>query len=372
MHQGFWKTLPRPIIGLSPMDGVTNAPFRQLVAEYGPADVSVTEFVPVEGLMHKAVRLLRDFVYCEQERPVVAQIYGSDPKGYYAVAHLLCALGFDGIDINMGCPAKKVEQRGCGAGLIRTPDVAKQLVRETQRGVRDWTNGQTPIEAGLPPKVWNYAQQAFAPEIAAANAERRAIPVTVKTRIGYAENTVCEWVQHLLEVEPVVITLHGRTLKQMYKGSADWDAIAAAAEIIHQTDTLVLGNGDLLTAQDVQDRIAHSNVDGVLIGRGCMGNPWLFRCAAALHGQRDMAAVSASTSFSPQDARHAFVRHAELQEAFIEGKGFTQLRRFVKPYTLGLSDAVELRNQLYHVENTDQLRACLDKYWQAHEGIVCS
>jgi tRNA-dihydrouridine synthase len=107
-------------------------------------------------------------------------------------------------------------------------------------------------------------------------AERRTIPVTVNTRIGYSENIITDWVKHLLEAEPVAISIHGRTLKQMYKGDADWDAIAAAADIIHQTPTLVLGNGDIKSAADAARKIAASGVDGVLIGRAAYGNPWIF------------------------------------------------------------------------------------------------
>ncbi|PIR20403.1 MAG: hypothetical protein COV45_06420 [Deltaproteobacteria bacterium CG11_big_fil_rev_8_21_14_0_20_47_16] len=266
----FWHTLRRPIIGLSPMDGVTDAPFRYVTAKHGRPDVMFTEFVPVEAVTHNAVKVMTDFLYSEIERPVVAQIYGAEPESFYKVTHVVCELGFDGVDINMGCPAKSVVHGGCGAGLIRTPDRAKAIIRATQQAVKDWSEGSTLERVGIPKDIIKWVRER--PRASA----RKQIPVTVKTRIGYSENTITDWVKHLLETEPVVISIHGRTLKQMYKGEADWDAIAAAAEIIHQTPTLVLGNGDVKSAADATQKIRASGVDGVLIGRAAYGNPWIF------------------------------------------------------------------------------------------------
>ncbi len=353
--RGFWDNLPRPIFGLAPMDGVTNAPFRLLTARVGRPAVTFTEFVPTAGLMHGAVKLLTDFQYDPAERPVVAQIYGNDPKECYAIAHLVCELGFDGLDINMGCPAKNVAARGAGAGLIRTPDVANAMIREARRGIRDWCDGQTLHQVGVPNTVLRAVGEANARAGRTVRSERQPIPVTVKTRIGFDTCTITEWVRHLLEAEPVVIAIHGRTLKQMYKGAADWDAIAAAAEIIHQTSTLVLGNGDVHDLTMARQRIATSSVDGVLLGRAVMGNPWAFQ----------------GTVPSPREMLDTFVMHAELVEQLCPPHAFSQLFRFVKPYTAGFQNAVDVRKQIYHVTSSQQLRAALQPlYQQLDEGIA--
>ena len=345
--QGFWATLPRPIIGLSPMDGVTNAPFRLITARVGRPDVMFTEFVPVEGLMHKAIRLLRDFDYDEIERPIVAQIYGNTPSDCYAIAHLMCEMGFDGIDINMGCPAKKVAQRGAGAGLIRTPDVAKAMIRAVQRGVHDWCDGQSPLAAGVPAAVVTASR-------VARRATRDVIPVSVKTRIGYDAIVIEDWVQHLLECEPAVISIHGRTLKQMYRGAADWDAIARAAEIIHRTKTLVLGNGDLETPEQITARICETGVDGVLIGRAVIGNPWIFQ------ETRDARRET-------RDVLHTLIAHAHAMEQWNDGAAFTHFFRLVKPYTSGLANAAALRTALYAAKTAAQVEAAVGEYYSTRD-----
>src|SRR5919108_2544303 len=130
----FWHTLPQPIIGLSPMDGVTDAAFRYIVARHGEPDVQCTEFVSVEEIRRGTASAWRQLRFVESERPILAQIYGADPDGFYQVAHVLCALGFDGIDINMGCPAKSVSARGCGAALIKDLPLARAIIRAVQAG----------------------------------------------------------------------------------------------------------------------------------------------------------------------------------------------------------------------------------------------
>lgn len=363
----FWQHLPRPIVGLAPMDGVTNAPYRYMTARYGPPDVSITEFVPVDGLMHNAVSLLRDFIYDPLERPVVAQVYGNNPQWFYTVAHLVGELGFDGIDINMGCPAKKVEQRGAGAGLIRTPDVAQAIVRATKQGVRDWVNGQTPESAGLPCKVIAAVStlQTQYPHMRAA--ARRSLPVSVKTRIGYDTIVVGEWIATLLEVQPAVISVHGRTLKQMYRGEADWNAIAQAANLARGTGTLLLGNGDLATPAHMVQRIRETGVAGVLVGRASMGNPRLFaRDTAIRHAVQHGTALPAWGPPSFTEMARVMIEHAETVERYFpHEKAFSQFFRLVKPYLHGFPDATDLRAQLYHAPSAAAVRQVLIEWCRA-------
>ena len=200
MDSGFWNNLKKPIIGLAPMDGVTDASFRYMVCKHSKPSVVMTEFTNVEGLARGATVMLRAFVYSEIERPVVAQIYGVEVDSYYKSAVMLCAMGFDGIDINMGCPANKVAKRGSGAGLIQTPELAKEIIRSCKKAVKDWGEGISLMEAGVHPDIL---------EVVNVVGERKVIPVSVKTRVGYDQDIVQEWVKHLMEEQPATISMHG-------------------------------------------------------------------------------------------------------------------------------------------------------------------
>ncbi|MCK5616677.1 tRNA-dihydrouridine synthase family protein, partial [Candidatus Pacearchaeota archaeon] len=210
MGKGFWSKLQKPIIGLSPMDGVTDAAFRYMSAKYGKPDVTYTEFVNVEGLARGAVSMLDHFIYSKIERPIIAQIYGIECESFYKVALMCCYLGFDGIDINMGCPANKVARRNSGAGLIRVPDQAKKIIRTVKQATKDWAEGITLEKAELRPKLINALK-----EMSPKTGPRKELPVSVKTRMGVDSIIAEEWVKHLLEEKPVTIAMHGRTLKQM-------------------------------------------------------------------------------------------------------------------------------------------------------------
>jgi tRNA-dihydrouridine synthase len=273
----FWQLLTRPVIGMAPMDGVTDAPFRHTVAMQGKPDVSFTEFTHVHDVCRGPEFLLDSLIYHEAERPIVAQLYGKEPDLFYQAAHAVCELGFDGLDINMGCPSRSVASSGSGAGLIRTPDVAQAIMQATRQGIADWAAGQTLEGAGLKPgrvaaiRRLNGQRQDCRPLV------RQRIPLSVKTRLGYDVVIVDRWIEHLLVERPALISLHGRTLQQMYRGEADWNAIARAAEIVQGSGTLLFGNGDVHSYHDVIRRVRDAGVDGVLVGRAALGSPWFFR-----------------------------------------------------------------------------------------------
>ena len=159
----FWQSLTRPIIGMAPMDGVTDATFRHTVAMHGKPDVSFTEFTHVHDVCRGPEFLLDSLIYHEAERPIVAQLYGKEPDLFYQAAHAVCELGFDGLDINMGCPSRSVASSGSGAGLIRTPDVAQAIMQAARQGIADWASGQTLEGAGLKPgrvaAIWRMNEQ---------------------------------------------------------------------------------------------------------------------------------------------------------------------------------------------------------------------
>ena len=359
-HTSFWNTLVQPIIGLAPMDGVTDAPCRTIHGLYGRPDIVLTEFTNVEGLWRGSDRIFRDFLYTSAERPVVAQIFGCKPDYFYKAAHVVCELGFDGVDINMGCPASAVANKGGGAALIRVPDVAKAIIRATQQGVRDWANGQTLEDLDMEPSRIQRIRQMNEDRVRiwgdTARIERRLLPVSVKTRLGYDTVIITDWVQDLLELEPANISIHGRTLVQHYKGEADWDAIAAAAEIVRKTDTLILGNGDIHTLYQAAQRIRTSGVNGVLIGRASYGNPWLFQKRETLK-QLLNAGVNPTPEDLPdvlptrEERLYMALEHARVHAKLKGEDHFVELRKHMGWYLGHFPGAKRVRNELVRINS---------------------
>jgi nifR3 family TIM-barrel protein len=307
MQTGFWKKLKKPIMVLAPMANVTDAAFRPIIAKYGKPDVMFTEFVSCDGLVSPGQKkLLVDFMYTEAERPIVAQIFGSKPENFYKTALLIQELGFDGIDINMGCPDRNVEKQGAGACLMKNPKLAQEIIRETKRG------------AGK-------------------------LPVSIKTRIGYNKNSLNEWLPALLETEPAAIILHARTRKEMSSVPANWATIADAVRIRDQygSKTLILGNGDVKDLADAQEKIKATGVDGVMIGRGIFGNPWLF------NRNVDYAKISI------KEKLRVMVEHTYLFEKILgEYKNFAIMKKHYKAYANGFDGAKELRIKLMEGADT--------------------
>ena len=349
------------------MDGVTDASFRFVTAKHGRPDVILTEFVNIQSAPYAPELMLRDFTYSEIERPIVAQIYGKTPELFYKVAHIVGELGFDGLDINMGCPAKKVAAAGCGAALIREPRLARSIIRATRQGLRDWYHGQSLEAIGI--------RSSAVEKFKAANryrtgcnksAERRLLPISIKTRTGYDRVVVKDWLSTLLEEGPAAITLHGRTLQQGYKGSADWEAIGLAREIAKNSGTLLLGNGDLRDLADVYRRVQDTQVDGVLIGQATEGNPWLFagkeQLKRALRGTR---ALAAPPSVGHDERFKVMVEHSRLYES--QNDCFFGMRKNLLWYCRAYPNAETLRWQMKRACNADDVEAALAKFIDARE-----
>jgi tRNA-dihydrouridine synthase B len=324
------------------MDGVTDAVARRLAVRYGRTDLTITEFVAVEGLTHGAVALLEDLRYDGKARPVVAQLYGVETAAFREAAAIACALGFDGIDVNMGCPAASVARRGAGAALIQTPDRAREIVRAVRAGIADWANGGTLDELVSHNKVRRAVRARAEP---LGDATRRTIPVSVKTRIGFDEVVVERWVNDLAAEEPVAITFHGRTLKQLYSGSANWDAIGRAADAIRGSGILVMGNGDLPDRGAALERADQFGLDGALIGRAAIGNPW------ALAGEVVDTAARLRTA----------IEHAEAYEQFFPTRPFAAARKHLHGYCRGFEGAGEARKALMLAPNAAACRQVLER-----------
>lgn len=312
-----WNSLKKPIFVLAPMEDVTDCAFREMFAKHGKPDVLFTEFVSTEGLMHPEGRkkLKIDLAYTEIQRPMVAQIWGADPEKFYRVAEYLVELGFDGIDINMGCPQSKEIQANSCAALIRTPKLAQEIIKATQKG------------AG-------------------------SLPVSVKTRLGYSKTDELDtWLKTLLEMELDAITMHGRTKQEMSKVPAHWDKIAEAVQIRNseKSKTLILGNGDVHSRQEGMDRVRETGVDGIMIGRGAFGNPWLFR----------------EDGYQPsiEERFRVMLEHAELFEKMFTGiKSFTIMRKHFKAYCSGFAGAAELRAQLMETKDLAETKKIVEEY----------
>ena len=359
----FWQKIDKPIIGLSPMDGVTDASFRFITAKHGSPDITFTEFVNVEAAFFAPHTLLRDLTYSEIERPVIAQIYGHTPELFYKVAHLVCELGFDGLDINMGCPAKKVATKGSGAALIRTPELARMIIQSARQGIRDWRDGQTLADLGI--------DTVFSKENGPANrlrggqemtAERCSIPLSVKTRIGYDDVVVEEWMETLLEENLTAITLHGRTLKQGYKGSADWEAIGRAVEIAKNSATLILGNGDLKDMEGVCRRVHETGVDGVLLGRAAQGNPWIFRAKNQAKQSLRSGITIHSPSIALEERFRVLLEHSRHFEKYNLIRNFVGMRKHLAWYCCDSPGVAELRARMVRVNHIEEVIQCLRAY----------
>ena len=367
MNDFFWQTLPKPMIGLSPMDGVTDAAFRFIAAKTGHPDILFTEFTHVEGICRGIPAVLRHLQYNDIERPIVAQVFGHEPIAFYKAAHIIGTLGFDGIDINMGCPDRAIAAQGCGAALIQKPKQAQEIIRATQKGVRDFSEG-TPLEKVGLSETTCHAVRQMASKMAGegsptlsslSGGQLRLLPVSVKTRLGYDDVVIEGWMDTLLEMQPVAITIHGRTLKQGYRGNADWEAIGRATEMARTTQTLLLGNGDILTPTDAFNRITQYSVDGVLVGRGAMGNPWFFRANDAIRSACLLRSspLPASLTINPEKRWEVALEHAELFDRIRENIPFSVMRKQLGWYARGKEGA--LRSALVRATTLDEVRHLL-------------
>lgn len=360
-EQHFWHQLEKPIIGLSPMDGVTDPCFRRMMAMHGRPDLIMTEFLSVDGICHGARNALLGLAFHTSESPVIAQLYGPRPEPFFHVAQLVCELGFDGIDINMGCPSKKVSGNGAGAALINDATRAKAIVEATRRGIDHWVNGGALTIFDLCPEVADWFPLLDQQNQSCRAETKQPIPVSIKTRIGVTQVVVKEWVNELLEAEPVAITLHGRTLKQAYRGEANWEKIADAVRIAKDSATLILGNGDLTSQMDIFHRVKETGVDGVLIGRAAMGRPWVFhrkemtRALLRQHikgeAEIDLRCIEEKT-VSHRERFSVALQHARLFEAMNGKQYFTGMRKHLASYCRGFEGAKVLRAKMVRVNDT--------------------
>ncbi|MCI5108779.1 MAG: tRNA-dihydrouridine synthase [Candidatus Pacebacteria bacterium] len=302
------------------MADVTDPAFRRIIAKYGKPDVLWTEFVSADGMFLGGKKahdlLIRDLAYIEEERPIIAQMFTSDPGRMKKAAELCRKLGFDGFDINMGCPDRSIEKQVAGSALIKHPELAKELVLAAKEGAGD-------------------------------------MPVSVKTRIGYNENQIEEWLPNLLRVEPAVVTLHARTRKEMSKVPARWDVIKRAVEIRDSlgSKTLIFGNGDVKSLNEIYKRIEETGCDGVMVGRGIFGNPWFFNENVK------------KEDISPKEILEVLLEHTKLYvELLGDTKSFAVMKKHFKAYVSDFDGAKELRTELMECSDYSGVEKVINNY----------
>lgn len=355
----FWNHLPHPTVGLAAMDGVTDASMRHISAKYGKPDFMITEFTSSDGVIRGVMRLLRDLSFTEDQRPIVAQLFGSDPESFHTATIICCALGFDGIDINMGCPANSVAHKGGGAALINTPDLAVKIIRAVQQGVKEWSEGRILESLDLPPEFVAHLHERarLLPDV--IREQRTLLPVSVKTRIGFSHPVVDEWIGRLLETNLAVIAVHGRTLEQHYGGEASWEHIAKAASLAKGSGTLLFGNGDLKTPEDIVKRVQESGVDGVWIGRAAMGNPWIFEQYRSFITNGTYTEPTIQERFSVAIEHAEFFEHLNQTMFKNDPLPFLNMRKHLGWYVKNFPDATAIRAKLYQTNTSAQVKTIL-------------
>lgn len=313
----FWNTLPKPFFILAPMEAVTDVVFRHVVTAAGRPDVYFTEFVSTDGFCSPKGRhsTRGRLAFSPDEEPIVAQIWGDKPEHFREMAHGLRELGYHAIDINMGCPAKDVVKKGAGSGLIRTPDVAAEIIAATK-------------EAGL--------------------------PVSVKTRLGDVKiDEWHDWLTHILKQDVVNLTIHLRTRKEMSKVDAHYDLISEIKQLRDEIapHTLLTINGDVRDRQHGLELVEKYGVDGVMIGRGIFHNPYAFETEPREHTQQERL-----------DLLRLQLDLYDKYSRELETRPFDPLKRFFKIYVRDFEGASELREQLMHTKSTDEVRSLLNDH----------
>ena len=368
------------------MEEVTDFAFREMVARYSRQVTSdklqvtrmnnfvmYTEFINVDGLTHPEGRkkLAIDLKYSENQRPMVAQLWGRSPLKFEEAAKIIVDLGFDGIDINMGCPQDKEIGIGACAALIREPELAVEIIKYTKKG------------AG-------------------------SLPVSVKTRIGYSKNELGTWLRHLLSAEPAAIAIHARTKQEKSKVPANWEAVGEAVEIrddffklnnhviarsasdeaissknglprpsdafgARNDRTLIIGNGDIKSCQEGLDRVAQTGCDGVMVGRGVFGNPWFFTpisdvVSPFMGCPENRTADKSANYITPSDKIRVMLEHAELFDRELgDIKHFFLMRKHFKSYCNGFPGAHELRAKLMAAKDLAETKILVEQYLQRNE-----
>lgn len=328
-----WSSAVRPIVALAPMAGVTDASYRQLIKRIAPDVIVYTEFLSTDAIHYGAQKTMR-MIHFDRvvERPFIVQVFGKDPGHFLSAAKIIEDLGADGIDINMGCPAAKVVSSCHGSALLRNPDLAAELVHRTKQAVK--------------------------------------IPISVKTRLGWDNvETLIPFCRRIVEAGAQALAIHGRRYCDKFSGAANWEPIYELKRALPHIP--IIGNGDIISAADAVTRIG--NLDGVMVGRGTFGNPWVMgEICEALSPTRSLRSQPSPNGGgqSPQgtgggDLSFAqkipfILEHCELAVRLKgEKRGMLEMRRHLASYVRGQPRAAEMRARLVVAEKMDDVKAVL-------------
>jgi len=312
--ENFWQKLKKPILGLSPMDGVTDEPMRQIQVSIAKPDVLYTEFVSAEGFIRKPNVFKKTLYFKENERPIVAQVFGSEAEAFYEAILQISEMGFDGIDLNMGCPAKNILGKGGGGALIGNFFLVEKIINESLEAIK---------KSG------------------------KNISLSIKTRIGQKEIVTKEWFTFLSQFSIDEVTIHGRLLSQGHSGEVFWEEIQKAAEILHSKNILCLGNGGIKKISEAKEKSKKFGLDGVLIGQAALGNPWIFK---------------ENYQVSKNEILETIVNHArEAAEFYPENRFVTVLKHFGW-YPKGFENCVKLKIELLQTRNFSQVKEVISRF----------
>ena len=347
-HKSFWNNLSKPFFAMAPMADVTDVAFRALVAKRGSPDIFWTEFVSADGLHAltaagknesaqaarpiqlsfspapaRANPLLRDLQFDPEQGPIVAQIFSSKPEMIAYATKLVAKLGFDGVDINMGCPDRSIEKQGAGAAMIKTPELAVEIIKVAK--------------------------------------EASDLPVSVKTRIGYNKEELEVWLPALLSANPVAITLHLRTRKEMSLVPAGWELMKKAVEIRNKINPniLLIGNGDVQDLEDAKNKVAEFGCDGIMFGRAMFGNPWVFEGLTRFNLKSESSRLNlvSPREHGLEEKLAALIELAYGFEKITPPKNFAILKKHIKAFVTGFAGASDLRAKLMSAESASALEA---------------
>lgn len=310
-----------PPLVLSPMAGVTDVSFRRLLKRRGGIGLTVSEFISVEGLTRNNPKSKRQMRFFEDERPFAVQIFGGQPERMRMAAEMAEEVGADILDINCGCPAPKVVKHGGGSGLLRDLPRLETILKEIRKAIK--------------------------------------IPLTIKIRAGYTGSTInAVETARLAEACGVEhIALHGRTKEQGYKGFADWDLVRQIKEAVRVP---VSGSGDVVNVEQAFARWRETNCDGILIGRGAMANPWIFR--------QIEDAIAGREIFQPtlEDKRAVLLEYFEsLREDMPELPAIGRMKQLAGQFTRGLKGGATFRTTLYHSHSVAEILDRIAEYFEA-------
>lgn len=310
----FWKDQAKPMVVLAPMDGYTDQAFRLLIREIEPRTIVFTEFLSADGICYGAKPILKALELRKEESPIVVQMFGKDPDIFAKAALYIESKGADAIDVNMGCPAKKVVNSMHGSALMKDVDLACKIIERMKQTVK--------------------------------------VPISVKTRLGWEnDEQLIPFVQRLVNAGLDHITIHGRTYSQAFRGEAYWDPIYELKKAVSVT---VLGNGDVKDAHSAAQKLG--NLDGVMVGRATFGNPWIMKeIAMKLIDGQDWD----SSSLTFAEKIPTILHHMQLLWDTKGTRGMLEARKHLAAYVKGVHGASLYRSQLVRVNHPDEVKEIL-------------